>query len=396
MNGNTDDGVLELDLNRAAPAIDVIDLDIGGSHQLGVVEQFGLMSTGVVSVPADAELPTREEFAVAKLAQELGYTEILTVGALEDGIRFYKQRAAEACLELGKRLLLLKEVAGHGEFSKRVELLGVSPETARRFMRITRKYSKTVTLTVLAGKIDVQQKLLDLLVMDDDDLQEIADGGDVAGLNADDIAFMSPKELRAALRKYKDGNLPEEKAKPLNDRIAALEKQIGNHEKHNGQIAAELELRNRELKQLTQRKRPGQDAYSIETMAIREEAYALQYGASTYIAALKKVLNRAMEPALVPEETELRQGAVGVAISALMFDLDGLYKVAQFAIGEESMPPELSGKHVLSELEKERLADCRIIIDHDFALKESARETRRAEESRKSAGRPFGSKNKPD
>jgi len=384
---------INLDLTREALVADVIDLGIGGT-QMGVVEQFGLMNTGIATIAADAELPTREEFAVAKLAQELGYTEGLTIGALEDGINFYMQRAAEACLELGKRLLLLKEMSGHGDFVARIELMGMNKRSAQRFMSTARKFTKSDKLSLLVPKVGAQQKLLELLVLDDDDLEEIAGGGKAAGVDLDDIECMTATQLRKTLRQYKQGGLSEEKAKPLNDRIAALEKQIGNHEKHNSELSAKLELRDRELKQITQRKRPGQDAYSIETMAIREEAYALQYGASTYIAALKKILNRAMEPALIPEETELRQGAVGVAISALMFDLDGLYKVAQFAIGEESMPPELSGKHVLSELEKERLADCRIIIDHDFALKESARETRRTEENKKDPGRPFGSLNK--
>ncbi len=57
------------------------------------------------------------EAKAAALAQELGYVGALTVGTLEDEIRFYQRRTVEAILETGKRLLLLKEVTPHGEFT---------------------------------------------------------------------------------------------------------------------------------------------------------------------------------------------------------------------------------------------------------------------------------------
>jgi hypothetical protein len=71
----------------------------------------------------------------ATLAQQLGYEGVLTVGTLEDEIRFYQRRTVEAILETGKRLLLLKEMTPHGEFAQRVEMLGFSDRTAQRFMQ---------------------------------------------------------------------------------------------------------------------------------------------------------------------------------------------------------------------------------------------------------------------
>ena len=44
---------------------------------------------------------------LGNLALSLGYEGALTVGALEDEIRFYQRRSVEDVLELGKRLLLL-------------------------------------------------------------------------------------------------------------------------------------------------------------------------------------------------------------------------------------------------------------------------------------------------
>ena len=45
----------------------------------------------------------------------------------------------------------------------------------------------------------------ELALMDDDDLAELREGGTVAGHTLDDIQRMSPSELRAALRKERQG-----------------------------------------------------------------------------------------------------------------------------------------------------------------------------------------------
>ena len=77
------------------------------------------------------------------LATQLGYQGALTVGAIEDEIRFYQQRTVEACMELGKRLLILKEMTPHGEFNKRMEMLNFTPRMAQKFMSAVLKFSKT-------------------------------------------------------------------------------------------------------------------------------------------------------------------------------------------------------------------------------------------------------------
>lgn len=136
------------------------------------------------------------------LATQLGYQGSLTVGALEDEIRFYQQRSVEAVMELGKRLLILKEMTPHGEFSKRIEMLGFSNRTAQRFMSVVLKYSKTTTLSLLE-KSGNGSKLLELMVLDDDDINIIDNGGSIGDVNLDSIETMSVRELKAALRKSK-------------------------------------------------------------------------------------------------------------------------------------------------------------------------------------------------
>ena len=126
----------------------------------------------------------------------------MTVGALEDEIRFYQQRSVEAVLELGKRLLILKEITPHGEFTKRIEMLGISKRTAQRFMSVVLKFSKTTTLSLLE-KSGSGSKLLELMVLDDDDIDVIDQGGSIGDVNLDSIETMSVRELKKALRDAK-------------------------------------------------------------------------------------------------------------------------------------------------------------------------------------------------
>lgn len=129
------------------------------------------------------------------LATELGYQGALTVGALEDEIRFYQRRTVEAILETGKRLLLLKEVTPHGEFTQRVEMLGISDRTARRFMQAAAKTAKSANLAVLSTQIKSSSAFLELVTHDDDVLESLKE--------LDDIDRMSATELRSALRQSK-------------------------------------------------------------------------------------------------------------------------------------------------------------------------------------------------
>jgi hypothetical protein len=139
---------------------------------------------------------------IGGLAIQLGYEGSLTVGALEDEIRFYQQRTVEACLELGKRLILLKEITPHGEFKQRTEMLNISYRTANRFMTTALKFSKSDNLSLLKAAGN-QTKLLELLVLDDDEIQELSDGGSVNDITLDDIDRMTASELRKALRDSK-------------------------------------------------------------------------------------------------------------------------------------------------------------------------------------------------
>jgi cell fate (sporulation/competence/biofilm development) regulator YmcA (YheA/YmcA/DUF963 family) len=120
--------------------------------------------------------------------------------------RFYMAQSAEAMLEAGKRLVILKEHEPHGDFENIVrEQLALPERTAQRMMQSAIKYlspklqSKAPALALL-GKT----KLFELMTEDDDALAELADGGTVAGMSLDDIDRMSSRELRKALREAKE------------------------------------------------------------------------------------------------------------------------------------------------------------------------------------------------
>lgn len=136
---------------------------------------------------------------VSDLATQLSYAGALTVGALEDGIRFYQRRTVEACLELGTRLLLLKELTPHGEFLQRTEGLEISPRMSQKLMSATLKFSNANSSSLLEAA-GTQTKLLELLVLDDDQIAALQNGESVSGLTLEKIDTMSVRELKAALR----------------------------------------------------------------------------------------------------------------------------------------------------------------------------------------------------
>ena len=130
--------------------------------------------------------------SVTALAQHLGYDGSLTMGALEDEIRFYQRQTIEACLELGKRLLLLKEITPHGEFEERIGLLGIEKTKAYRFMKAAGATAKSCNLQLLSGRTKSFSAFFEIVMTDDDAVENI--------LEWDDVDRMSASQLRERLR----------------------------------------------------------------------------------------------------------------------------------------------------------------------------------------------------
>ena len=166
---------------------------------------------------------TEQEAQLHQLAHSLGYQGSLTVGGLEDEIRFYQRRSVEALLECGKRLLLLREMTPHGDFMERVDALGFSDRTANRFMQAAAKTAKSANLANLSAQVKNASAFLELVTHDDDaDLERLAE--------LDDIDRMSASQLRAALREIKEeakakDQLLEDKNKRI-DKLHAAQQRI--------------------------------------------------------------------------------------------------------------------------------------------------------------------------
>ena len=132
---------------------------------------------------------------------------------------FFIEASATAAIELGKRLILIKEMEQHGQVGKALEQLGISWPTANRVMKAVLKLPNSSTSTNLVNKLQSKSKLFELMTLDTDDLEELAEGGTVAGLTLDDVDKMTVRELKVALREArmegeaKDKRMAEKSAK---------------------------------------------------------------------------------------------------------------------------------------------------------------------------------------
>ncbi|ANY15923.1 DUF3102 domain-containing protein [Bordetella pseudohinzii] len=157
---------------------------------------------GDALVAAQAAAAERSALVLQQFGDGLPYER----ARLVNEARFYMAQSAEAMLEAGKRLILMKEHEPHGDFIQIVEdQLGIGARVAQHMMRAALKYlspqleSKAKALSLL-GKT----KLLELVTESDEDLAALADGGTIAGLTLDEIDTMTSRELKAALREARD------------------------------------------------------------------------------------------------------------------------------------------------------------------------------------------------
>lgn len=139
--------------------------------------------------------------------------------------RFFASQSAEAMLQFGKRLILIKENEPHGDFLNIItNEFDITPKTAQRMMQAALKYlspklsSNTTALSHLGST-----KLFELMVEDDEEIKALATGGTVANLTLDDVEKMTTRELKAALKKSKQ-DAKEQQAKITEDFDAVLKR----------------------------------------------------------------------------------------------------------------------------------------------------------------------------
>lgn len=138
------------------------------------------------------------------VAKELRYEGSMNPDALENGARDSIRRINVALFELGGYLLMMRAACPHGDFAARLARLDLQPRVAQQYMQVTRRFSNANSNSQIGdlGKT----KLLEMLVLDDEQIDELALTGETGELKLDEIATMSVKELRSALRQSKEDN----------------------------------------------------------------------------------------------------------------------------------------------------------------------------------------------
>ena len=175
---------------------------------------------GLVALRADAAQEQEHQKQVRALAITLGYqlpADATDPDLIQRDIAANMRRSVEACLEVGRGLTVLKAACAHGEFLPRLDALGLETTVAKRFMQAAAKFSNGATSHHLAA-IGNQSKLFELLVLDDDQVDDLLQLGHTGELKLDDIATMSVKELRAALREEREERKAAETSAPKSPR----------------------------------------------------------------------------------------------------------------------------------------------------------------------------------
>lgn len=166
----------------------------------------------------------QHDSAVRAIALQMGYqlpADCTDPDLIQRDISANMRRSVEACLEVGKGLRVLKEACGHGNFMARLDVLNIDDGVARKFMHAAVKFSNRSSTTVL-NAINSQTKLFEMLVLDDGQIEELELTGQTGELALDDVATMSVKELRAAVREARADKEAGEKL--LADKNAKIDK----------------------------------------------------------------------------------------------------------------------------------------------------------------------------
>ena len=171
---------------------------------------------------------------VRAVAVQMGYqlpADCTDPDLIQRDIAANMRRSVEACLEVGRGLAVLKAACGHGNFVARLDVLGIDNRVAQRFMQSAVKFSKASS-TPLLNAAGNQTKLFEMLVLDDEQIEELELTGQTGELHLDEIATMSVKELRKALREAREND--EAKARLLaekNNKIDELSASKGKRQR---------------------------------------------------------------------------------------------------------------------------------------------------------------------
>lgn len=154
------------------------------------------------------ETAVNQAFAVARLPEAtaettelvalFSYEGAVTIDAVQEQCRVGLRRTAEGMLQMGASLAILKSLTPHGEFSDRVEAMGLSARRAQEYMAAAVRFAKSAESALLLRSGN-PAKLLELLSADDATLGLLQQSGKL-----DKLETMTASELRALVRARDD------------------------------------------------------------------------------------------------------------------------------------------------------------------------------------------------
>lgn len=131
-------------------------------------------------------------------------------------ILIYKQQTAQNIIEIGKRLIKVKESLPHGEWGKWLEeKVDFTDRTARRFMKVATEFGNRTTLSDLSSS-----KLFALLDLPTEEREEFVSKPHEVNGKTKTIDEMTSRELQKAIKEKKQ---LEEKTKTLEESNKVLE-----------------------------------------------------------------------------------------------------------------------------------------------------------------------------
>jgi hypothetical protein len=178
---------------------------------------------------------------------------------------FFMEQSAKAAIELGNRLILLKEMEGHGKFMKALDELGLSNGTAHNVMRTALKLSNFQTSGNLLSSAKSRSKVFELMILDNEELQALDEGQTVAGITLDDVDRMSVRELRAALRANRED-------------LKAKDAVLSNKNKKLDEMEGKLDTVSRKLAEKDRQKQLEKPDPEREGQALRNEVSSIVAG----------------------------------------------------------------------------------------------------------------------
>lgn len=171
---------------------------------------------------AVADLQSEASAHVLTVNKAFGITEYNLDAALSR-LRGLMATASQTMLEIGETLALIHAQEPADTFRDILSQAGLEDRTARRMMQAARKFRLALTKPQAAALQDLSRgTLLELLVLDDEEVAELANGGTVLDMTLDEVAAMPTSKLRAELRKARAA---EKEKTETTDRLLAAKNQ---------------------------------------------------------------------------------------------------------------------------------------------------------------------------